>query len=79
MNSISYKDNLFIWWNQHKEQFPILSVLAQKYLIIPSTSVPSERLFSDIGNIISQKRAGLDPETAISLCYLYENSSIVKY
>ena len=35
----------FIWWNSKKNEFPIMSVLAKKYLCINATSVPSERLF----------------------------------
>ena len=38
----------FHWWRDHKKQFPILSELAQRFLIIPATSVPSEWLFSDV-------------------------------
>ncbi|GET02289.1 zinc finger BED domain-containing protein 1-like [Rhizophagus clarus] len=55
---IEYKNidlNLFEWWNNHKVEFPIIVQLAQKYLIIPATSVPSERLFSDAGNHITSK------------------------
>jgi DNA-binding PadR family transcriptional regulator len=35
------------WWEDKKVEYPILSSLARQYLVISSTSVPSERLFSD--------------------------------
>ncbi|KAK0147408.1 Zinc finger BED domain-containing protein 1 [Merluccius polli] len=41
------------WWRVHNVNFPWLSKLARKYLCIPATSAPSERLFSASGNIVT--------------------------
>jgi len=56
-----------------------LANLARKFIIIPATSVPSERLFSDAGNIVSKRRVNLDPETVKALVFMYENQEFVKY
>ena len=37
-------------------------MLAKKLLCIPATFVPSEHLFSTAGNIVTKKRASLDPD-----------------
>jgi len=37
------------FWKSHEKLFPKLFLLSQKYLCIPATSVPSERLFSIAG------------------------------
>lgn len=37
--------------------------MARDYLAIPATSVPSERLFSAGGNMITEKRCRLAPKT----------------
>ncbi|CAG8812499.1 3982_t:CDS:2, partial [Racocetra fulgida] len=40
--------------------YPILAKLAHKYLSIPATSIPSERLFSSVGLTITEKRTSLN-------------------
>ena len=45
------------WWCQNNHRFKTLSRLAQKFLCIQATSVPSERLFSSAGNIVNKNRA----------------------
>ncbi|KAL0217292.1 hypothetical protein RCL1_007873 [Eukaryota sp. TZLM3-RCL] len=49
------------WWKVNEERFPALSILAKETLIVQATSVPSERLFSKAGDIVSQKRCRLNP------------------
>ena len=67
------------WWiNEGKDKLPNLSSVALKALILPGTSVPSERVFSSAGNIISKKRARLSDDCAASLIFLHENLKIEK-
>jgi hAT family C-terminal dimerisation region len=61
------------WWKAKREIFPILSIIAQKYLAIPATSVASERLFSDAGNHITAKRNSLDPGLLGKMIFLKRN------
>jgi hypothetical protein len=61
------------WWRSKREIFPILSIIAQKYLGIPATSVASERLFSDAGNHITAKRNSLDPDLLGKMIFLKRN------
>lgn len=50
------KTDPFQQWEDMKTVFPRLYSLAKKYLIIPGTSVPSERLFSKAGAIVTESR-----------------------
>ncbi|CAG8706944.1 5843_t:CDS:2 [Rhizophagus irregularis] len=47
--------------------------IAQKYLAVPATSVSSERLFSDAGNLINTKRTSLDTNLAAKMLFLKRN------
>jgi zinc finger BED domain-containing protein 1 (E3 SUMO-protein ligase ZBED1) len=63
----------FQWWAENKTRFPSLALLAQKLLCIPATSVPSERLFSKAGDVITKKRSSLAPKKAEMVIFLMEN------
>lgn len=72
-SNIDSEDDPLIWWGQNKGQCPRLSVLARKYLGIPATSSPSERLFSTGGNIVTCLRSSLKPQNVDSLVFLAKN------
>ena len=40
------------WWRLNECKFPMLAATAKKYLCIPATSAPVERLFSKSGQIL---------------------------
>ena len=67
---ISIDDNPLKWWKSNQFCFPILAKVAKQFLYIPATSVLCERLLSTSGNIITPKRASLEPNTASMLCFL---------
>ncbi len=62
------------WWKGRAEAYPRLAALAKKYLSCPASSVPSERIFSLAGNIVSKKRASLKPENVDMLIFLKKNT-----
>ena len=66
-------ENPLDWWRVRSQNFPKLAKFARKYLAIPATSVSSERLFSDAGNLISAKRTNLDTNLAGQMLFLKRN------
>ena len=66
-----------LWWKAHRASFPLLETIARKYLAIPGTSVPSERVFSSGGCIITKQRASLKPKNAEILVFLAQNKDFV--
>ena len=61
------------WWKQEESNFKRLSKIASKYLMVQGTSVPSERVFSAAGAIISEKRSRINDENANMLIFLNAN------
>ena len=59
------------WWKLNQHRYPNLKVLAQRYLAIPATSTPSERVFSSAGNTVVPNRASLDSGTVDELAFLH--------
>lgn len=64
------------WWKIHKVNFLNISRLARKYLCIPATSVPSERVFSTGGNVVTCQRSALKPATVNMLVFLTKNLKV---
>lgn len=70
-STISNKDiNPLDYWKQNSYRFPILSILARRYLAIPATSASIERIFSISNNIITKSRNRLLPNTIKQLILL---------
>ncbi|XP_039901550.1 E3 SUMO-protein ligase ZBED1-like [Simochromis diagramma] len=61
------------WWKINDRSFPRVSCLAKRYLCIPATSSPSERVFSTGVNIVTCHRAALKPEAVDRLVFLSHN------
>lgn len=72
-NQIDKNSSPLEWWKTNECRFPLLSQLARKYLAIPATSTPSERVFCGAGNIVSAKRSCLKGNTVNMLVFLNNN------
>ncbi|XP_024875989.1 zinc finger BED domain-containing protein 1-like [Temnothorax curvispinosus] len=67
-----HEDPIHYWLYSCKTMYLSLHVIAKKYLLIVATSVPSERLISKTGNIVTEKRNKLSSEHL--QCMLFLNS-----
>ena len=56
---VDSETNPLDWWKTHQKSFPKVSYLAKRYLCIPATSSPSERVFSTGGNIVTCHHRGI--------------------
>ena len=61
------------WWCLNEGKYPRLSRLARRYLAVPASSVPSERIFSLAGQIVNKKRSCLSTSLVDQLIFLKKN------
>ncbi|XP_066533969.1 E3 SUMO-protein ligase ZBED1 [Hoplias malabaricus] len=71
--TIDGEEDPLAWWKLNQVNFPRLSRLVRKYLCVPATSSPSERLFSTGGNIVNCQRSCLKPHKVDMLVFLARN------
>lgn len=70
---ISRCENPLSWWKEHALLFPKLHDLAKKFLCSPASSVPSERLFSKAGELVSHRRSSLKDKNINMILFLNKN------
>ncbi|CAL9695312.1 unnamed protein product [Knipowitschia caucasica] len=60
------------WWKRNQSKYPHIAKLARyyMYLAVPGSSVPSERVFSTSGDIVTAKRSTLSPDNVDILVFL---------
>ncbi|XP_048867865.1 E3 SUMO-protein ligase ZBED1-like isoform X7 [Brienomyrus brachyistius] len=63
------------YWKGNQTSFPELARLACKYLAIPASSAPVERIFSAAGNIFRPERSNLNDKTFEDLLLIKCNST----
>ena len=66
---IRKKDPL-AWWKEQEKYLPNMAKAAKKYLSIPATSVPSERVFSKAGEIVSARRNRIKSKNVDMILFL---------
>jgi hypothetical protein len=58
--------------SQQEQPFPLVTRLARIMLSIPAISVPSERLFSKAGDVVTKKRNRQSPKNAENIIFLMD-------
>eukprot|EP00063_Salmo_salar_P042667 XP_014017502.1 PREDICTED: zinc finger BED domain-containing protein DAYSLEEPER-like [Salmo salar] len=57
------------WWKSNEWKYPHIAMMTRCYLAVPGTSVPSERVFSTAGDIVTAKRSTLSPDNVDILIF----------
>ena len=58
------------WWQEQEKYLPNMAKAARKYLSIPANSVPSERVFSKAGEIVSARRNRIKSKNVDMILFL---------
>ncbi|CAH1104411.1 unnamed protein product [Psylliodes chrysocephalus] len=75
--AIDVEEDSLVWWKYNAHVFPFLTQCAKKFLSIQASSVPSERVFSKGGQIVSDLRASLSGDHIEQLVFLTMNIRFV--
>lgn len=67
------------YWGMNSKVFEALIPFVMKFLAIPGSSVPCERLFSHAGYIVSDRRCSLSPQNVQMLTMLNLNFDLLKF
>ena len=67
-----------VQWKALESEFPRLALLARRFLSIPPTSAPSERVWSRFGHVISKQSSTIDSTIAAQIMFLRDNEQLLK-
>ena len=65
------------WWKSSTHRFINLGKLAVKYLGVPATSAPSERIWSRAARVLTVKQNRMSEEVTAAMMYCRENKHIL--
>ena len=71
--------DIFTWWKVEEHNFPNVAMIARTVLAVPASSVPSERVFSKAGELLSKQRLRMTAETADLQLFLHYNKERMKH
>ena len=73
------RTDLISWWASNSRRYPKLAKVARDHLATPPSSalIPSERVFSTMGQIYDDKRCSLLDINAKKLCFLNYNLKLL--
>lgn len=65
------------WWKVSARRFKHIEGLAVKYLAIPATSAPSERIWSRAARVLTVKRNRMSEDVTSAIMYCKENRELL--
>ncbi|KAK5790533.1 hypothetical protein VI817_007820 [Penicillium citrinum] len=68
------KGNPYVYWKEHKQEFPVLARIAQDILSIPASGAGVEHLFNCARDICHYHRRQLKPDTIKNLIFHHFSS-----
>ena len=60
----------FAWWRNRRDEYPLMSKLARKYLAVQGTSTPAERVISRLGAVFTKRRQSLTGDMFSKIMFL---------
>lgn len=77
--ALEYDADITAWWNDHKNAFPHLYVLARTYATAPATTCAVESTFSVAGRIADPYRSLLTPTHLDEVLFVAQNARALNF
>jgi len=72
LGKLEYEGDPLAWWSGNAARFPRLAPRARNQLVLAATSASSERAFSAAGNVVTDLRTNLKPESVGALVLAHD-------
>jgi hypothetical protein len=76
--NVGRHDDPLAWWQSRAVIYKDIAPFARSHLCIVATSVPSERVFSKSGQLISARRTRLSAKTVKMVLFLNQNYKLIE-
>ena len=71
------KGDPLLWLKKNAHRFPLMVILAKRYLCIPAPSALSERVFSKMGIVVEKRRNRLKPDRVEHIVFMQHNHALL--
>ena len=71
-------EDILEWWRRHQDLLPLLAFMVRVVFAVPVASSKSERVFSVAGNVVTARRATMDPEKVEDIVIIKSNMPILR-
>lgn len=76
LDEVEFSVDVLLWWKLNEVKFPVLALLAKKFLAVPASQADTERSFSTGRRIVTWERCSTNPHHVEKLVVWHQSSAL---